>query len=309
MPKVTQLMSGVSGIWFWAVLLQIWRKNVKIFQLLSLNRKNLELAWISSCCGCGVGLWLQCWFDPSSLGTSICHECGPKKPKKKKKTKKTKKPKQKKPLTMISQPLKVALFCFLVYIQLYEKAYVNCCPSTGLFSKTMCSDNCDVFCQLRFLLFRPLLPRVNVILQVQNHVKGKHWKVEETETLKWKINEQKMITKINLTINAVHLPRTYQVLHMSLGPGNTLVNAIDKVPSLIVFSFFFFFWPNYRYEVPRPGIRSEPQLWPRLQLQQCQILDPLHWAGIKPESWHCRDATVLVPQWSCCTTVGTPLRI
>ena len=48
-------------------------------------------------------------------------------------------------------------------------------------------------------------------------------------------------------------------------------------------SFFFFFFPflaALQYmEVSGPGIKSEPGLWPRPQLQQCWILNPLCWAG------------------------------
>ena len=58
----------------------------------------------------------------------------------------------------------------------------------------------------------------------------------------------------------------------------------------------------WHMEVPRPGIRSEPQLWPAPKLQQHQILNPLCQA---------RDGTC-VPmlqrhQQSCCTTTGAPL--
>ena len=49
-----------------------------------------DLAWIPSCCQRGVGQRIQLQLDPS-LGTSICHGCGPKKTKKKKKKKKRKK--------------------------------------------------------------------------------------------------------------------------------------------------------------------------------------------------------------------------
>ena len=45
-----------------------------------------NVACVRSCCGCdcGCGWQLQLQLD-SSLGTSICHECGPEKTKKKKK--------------------------------------------------------------------------------------------------------------------------------------------------------------------------------------------------------------------------------
>ena len=44
------------------------------------------------------------------------------------------------------------------------------------------------------------------------------------------------------------------------------------------FPFFFFGLPK-TYGVPRPGIESKPALQPTPQLQQYQILNPLHWAG------------------------------
>ena len=44
------------------------------------------------------------------------------------------------------------------------------------------------------------------------------------------------------------------------------------------FLFFFFFWPYLQHmEVPWPGIQTKPQM------QQCQILNPLHQA----EDWTC----------------------
>lgn len=50
--------------------------------------------------------------------------------------------------------------------------------------------------------------------------------------------------------------------------------------------------------VPSPGIRSEPQLRPRLEQQQCQILTPLCWMGIESALQHSRAAALpLAPQW------------
>ena len=49
--------------------------------------------------------------------------------------------------------------------------------------------------------------------------------------------------------------------------------------------FFFLFRPYSEHtEVLRAGIDSQPQLQPMPQLQQCQILNSLHWArpGIEP---------------------------
>ena len=48
----------------------------------------------------------------------------------------------------------------------------------------------------------------------------------------------------------------------------------------LVFTSFLLFRPYpWHLEVPRPGIKSELQLWPALQLQQHWILNPLLWAG------------------------------
>ena len=44
--------------------------------------------------------------------------------------------------------------------------------------------------------------------------------------------------------------------------------------------FFFFFWLQPQHmEVLGPGIKSKPQLWPTLQLRQCQILNLLLHSG------------------------------
>lgn len=54
---------------------------------------------------------------------------------------------------------------------------------------------------------------------------------------------------------------------------------------------------------PGSGIRFKPQFWPKLQLPQYWIVNPLYWAGnqtcISGLSRCCR---------SCCTTVGTQRR-
>lgn len=41
-----------------------------------------------------------------------------------------------------------------------------------------------------------------------------------------------MITKVNFTIEQIHLMRACCALGMMLGPENTLVNATDKFPAL-----------------------------------------------------------------------------
>ena len=65
--------------------------------------------------------------------------------------------------------------------------------------------------------------------------------------------------------------------------------------------FFFIFGCPKAYGVPRPEIRSEPKLRPKLQLQQCQILTILRWDGDQT-------CVLVLPRClqSCCTTVGIP---
>ena len=53
------------------------------------------------------------------------------------------------------------------------------------------------------------------------------------------------------------------------------------------FAYLFvglFFWLHLRHiEIPRPEIKSEPQMQCMSQLQQCQILNPLHHTGTPKE--------------------------
>ena len=68
----------------------------------------------------------------------------------------------------------------------------------------------------------------------------------------------------------------------------------------------YLLWLYLRHlEFPGPGIESEPQLQAMPQLWQCQILNPLCWAG----DWTCTSTVT----WAAavrflihCTTVGTP---
>ena len=64
---------------------------------------------------------------------------------------------------------------------------------------------------------------------------------------------------------------------------------------------FILFGLPVAYGVPGPGIRSEPHLRPKLQLQQRWILNPLCWAG---------DPTCIPALLRCCqsrcATEGTP---
>ena len=56
------------------------------------------------------------------------------------------------------------------------------------------------------------------------------------------------------------------------------VNDNDQNRFLFVCLFVCFWSQPWHMEVPRPGIKSEPQLQPMPQLWQRQILYPLHWA-------------------------------
>ena len=70
--------------------------------------------------------------------------------------------------------------------------------------------------------------------------------------------------------------------------------------NLYFFLFFLFGYPA-AYGGPGPGIRSQLQLQPTLQLWQCGILNLLCRAGDRtciPALQRCR--------WSCCVTAGTP---
>ena len=68
------------------------------------------------------------------------------------------------------------------------------------------------------------------------------------------------------------------------------------------FFFFFFFDHPAVYGIPRPGMRSEPQLQPTPKLQQCWIFNPLSPAG--------NQTCIPVFQRYCqsrCTTAGVAL--
>ena len=85
---------------------------------------------------------------------------------------------------------------------------------------------------------------------------------------------------------------------------------LQREPQGMAFGVFFwdtFFFKPFTfgrpeaYGIPRPGIRSEPQLWPKSQLLQCWILNPLclGWeSNLWPSTPRCC--------WSHCTTAGTP---
>ena len=65
---------------------------------------------------------------------------------------------------------------------------------------------------------------------------------------------------------------------------------IDWDTGLLSFFPPFLEAPSF-YEVPRPGIRSEPQLWPTPKVRQHRTLNPLYAVGTKTASWSFRNAT------------------
>ena len=100
--------------------------------------------------------------------------------------------------------------------------------------------------------------------------------------------------------------------------GSMLVPIIKEIyvgfmqmilSSFLPFSFFFSFFLPLPHPghmgVPGPRMESELQLQPMLQLQKCQILNPLCWARdqthTSAETW-----TAAVRSLTHYTTVGTP---
>ena len=68
----------------------------------------------------------------------------------------------------------------------------------------------------------------------------------------------------------------------------------------ISFLFFFFFLPPQGIWNSQDRVKSELQLWLTPQMQQCRILNPLHWPGVKPVSQrhhksHCPTVGTLTP--------------
>ena len=66
----------------------MWVQSLPLFSGLRIGRchelwcrSQTDAAWILHCCGCGIGQRCSSYSTPS-LGTSICHGCGPKKKKK-----------------------------------------------------------------------------------------------------------------------------------------------------------------------------------------------------------------------------------
>ena len=73
-----------------------------------------------------------------------------------------------------------------------------------------------------------------------------------------------------------HTNSTWKFLSQGLKPepDQWQCQAIRELPTSPCF-IFIIFWPHpWHMEVPRAGIKAELQLWPTLQLQQDQILNP-----------------------------------
>ena len=69
----------------------------------------------------------------------------------------------------------------------------------------------------------------------------------------------------------------------------------------IYLCMYFIFGSPAAYGAPGPGISYEPQSKPKPQLWQCQILNPMCWAGD-------RTCVPSLPRCclSCCVTAGAP---
>ena len=84
------------------------------------------------------------------------------------------------------------------------------------------------------------------------------------------------------------------VIYISINSWNSVLFS-----GFFVCLFVFFFGHHSAYGVPRPGIRSELQLWPMPQLWQCGILTHCARPGVKPASQCSRDTTKpIAPQWN-----------
>ena len=68
--------------------------------------------------------------------------------------------------------------------------------------------------------------------------------------------------------------------------------------------FFFFGCTHSTWNFPGPGTESKLQLQPMPQLQQCQMLNSVYWAG---DQTHAAAETTGSPTY--CTIAGTPTRI
>ena len=84
-----------------------------------------------------------------------------------------------------------------------------------------------------------------------------------------------------------------------MGKGQSLHGM--SAPPCFRFALVCLFLLPLGYGAPGPGIRSEPQSGPKLQLQLRQILDPLCGAG----DWTCVPELPQGGQF-CCATADTP---
>ena len=54
----------------------------------------------------------------------------------------------------------------------------------------------------------------------------------------------------------------------------------SRILYIYIYIYVFLFCPHlWHMEVLRPRIKSQLQLWPIPRLQECCVLNPLHWAG------------------------------
>ena len=83
-------------------------------------------------------------------------------------------------------------------------------------------------------------------------------------------------------------------------PITFIYSSICSLIIILVSNFFFslFWWPS---GISSSQTRSELQLWPMLQLQQCWILNPLCWV----RAWTCVPVLQRCHRFHC-TTVGMP---
>ena len=86
--------------------------------------------------------------------------------------------------------------------------------------------------------------------------------------------------------NGIPEPPVHQA--SPLIPGDTCL--AHGIPSFLSVFLSFFLSCPVAYGVLGPGIRSQPQFRAKPQVQQCWILNPLCWVGIKPASQSYRDA-------------------
>ena len=135
-----------------------------------------------------------------------------------------------------------------------------------------------------------------------------HGKV--TQWIKVQLRKNQTIWKVKYGMIFFIITNIFQLRLLNLFWGlNWLLWCLKKLELLMIFisllypflffSFLFFGFPM-AYGVHWPGIRSQLQLQPMIQLQKHQILNPLCQAG----NWTCFPALQRY-SWSPCTTAGT----